>query len=97
LVSIGEPVIVPLRRMLENPPSAEARERAHLILVNIKEPMVTPEQQRVLDAIEVLEQVRTEQARTLLREIERDSSIPQVWLEARQALERISAAGQEKR
>jgi hypothetical protein len=48
-----------------------------------------PDRQRVEDAIELLEQMGTPKARALLEEIERDALIPQIRLQARQALVRI--------
>jgi hypothetical protein len=89
LVAVGELAIVPLQRLLEKPPSAEARARANLLVKKLGEPAATPERQRVLEAIDLLEQVRTEAAIRLLREIERDALIPLIHLEARQALQRL--------
>jgi len=88
LMAVGELAIVPLQRLMEKPPSAEARERANLILKKLGEPVLTPERQRVLDAIDLLEQVRTAAAIGLLEEIERDALIPQIRIEARQVLQR---------
>jgi RNA polymerase sigma factor (sigma-70 family) len=89
LTTAGELAIVPLRRILEKPPSEEARERASLVLKKLGEPVLTPERQRVLDAIDLLEQLRTDMATELLREIDRDALIPQIRLAARQALQRM--------
>jgi Anaphase-promoting complex subunit 4 WD40 domain/WD domain, G-beta repeat len=89
LLAIGELAIVPLQRLLEKPPSAEAKERARLLLKKIGVPTLTPERQRALDAIDLLEQVRTTAAIGLLEEIERDALIPQIRTEAHQALQRI--------
>jgi hypothetical protein len=58
---------------------------------------LTPERHRVLDAIELLEQVRTDRAIALLREIEHDALIPQIRVEARQSLQRIMGSGDEKK
>jgi hypothetical protein len=89
LVAVGELAIVPLHRLLEMPPSAEARERAKLVLKKITEPNLTPDRQRVLQAIELLEQLNTTKATSLLEEIEREALIPQIRLEAKRALQRI--------
>ena len=89
LVAVGELAIVPLQHLLEKPPSAEARERAKLVLKKIAEPPLTPDRQRVLQAIELLEQLNTAKATSLLEEIERDALIPQIHLQAKRALQRI--------
>jgi hypothetical protein len=90
LTGIGEPAIAALQRLLEKPPSAEARDRAKLVLKKLSLPVVTPDRQRVLDAIDLLEQLRSPAAIDLLKEIERDSLIPQIRTAAREALERIA-------
>jgi len=82
-------VIVPLQKLLENPSSIEARERAVLLLKKLSEPPLTPERQQVLEAIDLLEQMRTTNALALLEEIERDALIPRIRQEARQALQRM--------
>jgi RNA polymerase sigma factor (sigma-70 family) len=89
LEAAGEVAIIPLQRVLEKPPSAEARERAILLLKKIKEPSLNPERQRVLEAIDLLEQLKSAKAIKLLQEIERDALIPRIRLEVRQALQRI--------
>jgi WD40 repeat protein len=90
LVAVGEPAIGPLQRLLKNRPSLEAQKRAHFALEELKEPGSTPERLQALEALEVLEQVRTPMAIALLKEIERDTLIPQIRIMARQALERIA-------
>jgi WD40 repeat protein len=89
LIAAGELVIVPLQRLVEAPPSAEVRERATLLLKKIWEPKLTPDRQRVLDAIDLLEQEKTPAAIDLLSEIERAALIPQIRNEARLALQRL--------
>jgi RNA polymerase sigma factor (sigma-70 family) len=89
LLAIGELAIVPLQRVLEKPPSEETRARAATILKKLGELSWTPDRQRVLDALELLEQVGTSMATGLLQEIERDALIPQIRSQAQQALQRL--------
>ena len=91
LLALGELAIVPLQRVLEKPPSQEARERASLLLKKVAEPLLSPDRQRVLDAIELLEQLGTAKAHALLKEIERDALISQIRTQAKHALERHAA------
>ncbi|HEV3448827.1 MAG TPA: hypothetical protein VG099_29595, partial [Gemmataceae bacterium] len=99
LLTVGEPAVGPLQRLLKQSPSPspEAEKRANLVLKQLGEPTLTPERQRVLEAIELLEQVRTAQAIGLLEEIERDALLTSIRLAAREALERVTPpAGQKK-
>jgi RNA polymerase sigma factor (sigma-70 family) len=91
LTDAGEPAVLPLQRLLEKSPSTEAATRAEMALKKLPKTQNTPERQRVLEAIELLETVHTAKAIDLLREIERDSLIAQIQLEARRALQRITA------
>jgi hypothetical protein len=59
------------------------------LLKKIGVPTMTPERQRVLDAIDLLEQEGTPAAIGLLAEIERDALIPQIRTEARLAMQRL--------
>ena len=92
LTALGEVTIVPLLRMLEKNPQAEAKERGNLLLKNFGEPVLTGEGQRALVAVELLEVARTAQAISLLEEVERDALVPQIRSEARDALRRIGLA-----
>jgi hypothetical protein len=97
LLAAGEVAIVALQRLLEKGPSAEAANRATLILKKRSAPLLTPEHLRVLEAIELLEQVRTVKAIGLLQEIERDALVADIRLSARQALQRLAALPAEKK
>jgi hypothetical protein len=97
LMSLGELAVVPLQRFLEKPSSVEADRRAHLVLKQLSEPAPTPDRLRALEVLELLEQVHSEKAVALLREIERDALIPQIRREARQASEHAAAAREEKK
>jgi WD40 repeat protein len=96
LLSAGDLAVPPLQRLLEQPPSEEARERAKLLLKKLGDPVLTPERQLVLDAIELLEQIGTARSIAVLEEIARDALIPRIRIEARQALQRIARLREEK-
>src|SRR5262245_12209272 len=97
LMSLGELAIAPLQRLLEKRPSVEAERRAHTVLKELSEPVLTPDRLRALEVLELLEQLRSLKAVALLQEIERDALIPQIRREARQALQRAAAAREEKK
>lgn len=90
LLALGELAIAPLERLLENGHSLEAGRRAKLVLERLAQPVLTSDRLRVLEAIGLLEQVRSPGSLQLLQEIEREALIPQIRLEARQALQRIT-------
>jgi dipeptidyl aminopeptidase/acylaminoacyl peptidase len=96
LLAAGELAADPLERWLKEPPSLEAARRGKLVLGKLLEPVATRERLRVLEAIELLAQVRSARAIALLQEIERDALIPQIRTEARQALQRVAPLRQDK-
>jgi hypothetical protein len=96
LEAAGELAVLPLRRCLEKRPSVEVERRASLILKKLGEPALTPERARVLEAIDLLEQVRTARSRALLEEIERDALIASIRAEAGRALKRVTPSSPEK-
>jgi hypothetical protein len=97
LMSLGEPAITPLQRLLEKPPSLEAERRARIVLKKVTEPVLTPDRLRALQVLELLEQMRSRKAVALLQEIERDALIPQLRREACQAAQRAAATRQDKK
>jgi RNA polymerase sigma factor (sigma-70 family) len=97
LMISGELAIVPLQRYLEKGLSAEAEKRIKRVLEKLGQPALILERQRVLEAIELLEQMRTAKSIALLEETERDALIPQIRLEARQALQRLAQWQKEKK
>ena len=62
LTAMGELAIVPLQRQLEKDLPFEANKRIHLILEKIGQTPLTPERVRVLEAIELLENLRSAKA-----------------------------------
>ncbi len=85
----GELIRVPLEKYLAGKLSLEALRRAGKLLDKVKEPPLTPDRLRSLEAIEILEILRTPEARRLLEELSRDSLIAQIRLAAQEALERV--------
>jgi hypothetical protein len=83
-------VIVPLEKLLANAPSLESQRRASLVLKMVKEPVLTPDRLRVLEAIELLEQLHSATSGKLLQEIADDALIVQIRDEALQALRRMN-------
>jgi len=71
--------------------------RIRSVLDKLGHPALTLERRRVLEAVELLEHLRTAKAIALLQETERDALIPQIWLEARQALQRLAEGEKEKK
>lgn len=96
LIAAGELAVGLIKRFLEQTPSLEAQSRANLVLEKLGESPLTPERVRVLEAIALLEQVRTARTIDLLKEIERDALISPLRTEARQALERIAQLRENK-
>jgi hypothetical protein len=90
LKTLGEPAIGPLERLLTNRLPLEADRRVRAVLNSLGEPGLTPERRQVLEAIDLLEQLRTASAIDLLKEIERDARIGPLRKEAGQALQRLS-------
>ena len=88
LVAAGELAIVFLQRFLEKGPSVEGKTRAELVLKKLAEAAPTPERLRVFEAIELLEQMGTARAVSLLQEIDRDALVPSIRMSAREALKR---------
>jgi RNA polymerase sigma factor (sigma-70 family) len=97
LEAAGELAVVPLQRCLEKKPTVEVERRANLILKKIGEPVLTPERLRVLEALDLLEQVSSAKALALLEEIERDALIPSIRIEAGRALRRVAQMSKEKK
>jgi hypothetical protein len=95
LIGLGEPSIVPLQRLLERNPSPEAKERATALLKTLGEPALTPERKRASVAIELLEYSHTAKGVTLLKEIEREALVPQLRLQAFEALGRLASSNKE--
>jgi hypothetical protein len=88
LAKYGELAEVLLRKLLAGKPSAEAERRAHQLLARLKEPALTPERMRALEAIELLAALERPEARRVLEELAREALIPRLRAEAAEALQR---------
>lgn len=93
LARFGELAVGPLQKLLDSNPTPEARRRATLLLEKLKAPALSPERLRALEAVELLEHIRTAEARKVLEEIARTALIAQIQREARDALERLKRPG----
>lgn len=89
LSTYGELIQVPLQKYVTKNLSPEAQRRATRLLDKLKDPALTADRLRSLEAIEILELVRTAEARQALEELARDSLLAQIRLSAIEALDRL--------
>jgi WD40 repeat protein len=87
----GELAEVPLRKLLEGKPSAEADRRARQLRAKLKEPALTPDRLRALESLELLAALASPEARRVLEELAREALIPRLRAEAAEAVQRLSA------
>ncbi|MBO0700813.1 MAG: hypothetical protein J2P46_20630, partial [Zavarzinella sp.] len=97
LEAAGELAIPALRRMVERPPSAEVRVRAEALVRKLTAQPLTADQLRVLEAIDLLGQVRTPKAVALLEEVAREARVPRLRTEAGRAVQRTGKAENDKK
>jgi RNA polymerase sigma factor (sigma-70 family) len=88
LVKLGAAAEAALRKLLDGKPSAEVKQRVELILGKVPTASASPERICEARALELLEQLRTPEATSLLKELVKGA--PDAWLtkEARAALKR---------
>jgi WD40 repeat protein len=79
-----------LRRALEGRPSSELRGRAERLLEKLAEPARVRERLRALRAVEVLEQARTPEARTVLESLSHGAPEAELTQDAKAARERLA-------
>jgi hypothetical protein len=89
LSKYGELAEVPLRKLLEGQPSLEAQSRANKLLAKLREPDLSPDRLRALEALDLLETLATSEARQALEEIKRDALIARIRQEAAEATRRL--------
>jgi hypothetical protein len=91
LAKYGEVVEAPLRKFVAGKPSNEAERRANQLLDRLKEPGLTPDATRCMEALELLEWLGSDAARRTLEEVARDGLIRRLRTEADDAVRRLAA------
>lgn len=89
LETLGEPARAALAKAVEKPPSLEFQRRAEMLLKKMGDPGASPEQARVLRAVEILEAINTPAARRLLDRLAQGAAEATLTEEARAALNRL--------
>lgn len=90
LAKLGELAEVPLKKVLAARPSLEATNRATKLLARLKEPDLSPDRLRALQALDLLETLGTAESRQALSEVGREALIARIRQEASEALQRLS-------
>jgi hypothetical protein len=90
LLRLPEPAVPALRKALAAGPSLEVRRRIEQLLREADGPVVAPERQRDVRAVEVLERIATAEARRLLEELGRGAPEALRTREARASLGRFA-------
>ncbi len=85
----GWEVALELRQALRNPPSADARVRLEKLVANLDDFKPDPEDLRRQRAVQVLERIGTEKARTLLRKLAEGAPWAEQTRDVRAALSRL--------
>jgi hypothetical protein len=78
-----------LEKVLANPPSAEARSRAKNLLDRLDGPVASPDDLRMIRAVEVLERIGDAQARDLLTRLAKGAVAARLTVEASSSLARL--------
>jgi hypothetical protein len=78
-----------LEKLLANPPSAEARSRAKNLLDRLEGPVTSPEDLRMIRAVEVLERIGSPEARELLGRLANGAPAARLTVEASASLARL--------
>lgn len=89
LLKIGEPAIPTLRKVLEAPPSLDARKRIEQLLKALEEGTTSQETLRVLRGIEVLERIGTTEVRQVLEGLAKGAEGAPETTEAAAAAKRV--------
>jgi len=91
LEKLGELAEPALRKRLGEDPPLEVRLRIDQLLERLAGPVTIPEQVRALRALEVLEQMGTPEALTVLRELAKGAPEARLTQDAQAAAERLAA------
>lgn len=90
LEPLAEFLRVRLENYLESKPDLEGARRARKLLERAVEPELTPDRIRSLEAIEILEFLKTPRSRAILEDIARAALIHRIRQAARDALDRLA-------
>jgi hypothetical protein len=90
LQRLGEQAEPALRKALADKPSLEVSRRLQALLDHLESRTLSTEQLHALRAVEVLEQVGTAEARTVLRSVAAGAPADRLTREAKAALQRLS-------
>jgi hypothetical protein len=90
LEKFGEPAGPDLRKVLEGQPPAEVRRQAEELLPKLRQPIPAPERLREIRSVEVLEQIGTPEARTVLEALAGGAPEARLTQEAKASLERLA-------
>jgi hypothetical protein len=90
LARAGEAVKSALEKYLAGKPSLEGERRAKKLLERIPDLAAHPDRLRCLETIEILEILKTKEARGLLEELARDALIAQLRQAAQEAAARLN-------
>jgi hypothetical protein len=89
LARLGSRAGPALRKVLDNPPSLEARLRAERLLAKVGPPALSPQELRLLRAVAALEQMGTPAAEKVLKALATGSPAARGTQEAKASLDRL--------
>jgi hypothetical protein len=90
LGKLGDAAAPALRQALAGNPTLELRRRAERLLADVQERPPSPQRLRIMRAVEVLERLRTPEARQALEGLTKSAADPRVPAEAEPALRRLT-------
>ena len=90
LEKLGKEIEPALHKALQGKPSLEVRRRIDRLLEKLESAAPSPEQLRLLRALEVLEHIGTPEARELLRTLAKGASGARLTQEAKASLDRLA-------
>jgi hypothetical protein len=90
LLKIGEQAVPALQKLRASPPSLETRSRADALLAKLTSGTLTPEQLRLIRAVEALERMASPEARQMLATLARGAPGALPTREAQAALARLN-------
>ena len=90
LEKLGEMAEPALRKALKEKPSLETRKRMEALLEKIDGQILTPEQLRIIRALQVLETIATPEARRILERLAAGADGARLTLDAKASLQRLA-------